>query len=441
MKSTPELGPDSVRVTVSATLIESTFRHHSSEIIARLTALLGFHHLDLIEDVVQDALEKALRSWPFRGIPDNPTAWLTTVARNAALDRLRKQQNWQGKMPQVDAHLRLWQEQSERNVRYPNELSDDQLRLIFACCHPALTQSSQLALTLRLVASLSTTEIAKALLISQSTVAQRIVRAKRKLIEQGVVLELPAADALQPRLDAALHVIYLMFTEGHTSSCGSRLINLDLCRESIRLLRLLVQHPLGDQAQVHALLALCLLHAARLPSRVDSAQALVLLDDQDRCQWDQHLISEGIRALRASARGDTLSRYHLEAEIAACHATSRHFKHTDWQTIVSCYDHLMAFGPSLVLVVNRSVALAQLHGPAAAWQALSKWSSEAEAAGFGPYYVVAASLLEQLEDADAAEQHLNRARSLVNNKITKQYLIDEATRLHALTSAVVAGET
>ncbi len=408
------------------------FRHQAGEITARLVTALGWQHLDLIEDVVQDALEKALRVWPFRGVPEQPSSWLTTVARNAALDRLRRERSWDQRLPQVEAHFARWQADQTVDERFIEELSDDQLRMIFICCHPSLSNAARVCLTLKTVGGFSTAEIGSGLLLREATVAQRIVRAKRRLRQQHIALELPPADQLAQRLDSVLQVIYLMFNEGHTASQGEQLLRLDLCHEAIRLLRLLVNHPLGDQPRAHALLAMMLFHAARFPARTNSVGELVLLADQDRSRWEPALIADGFRSLHQAASGTELSRYHIEAEISACHALAKNIESTDWSRIVICYDRLIALRPSLVLTVNRAAALFHLDGVQAAWESLSTVATEGWDFGYIPFHVVCATLLEELGQTETARRHWARAKDLSQNAASGRYLAEREQHLRAI---------
>ncbi|HWM18911.1 MAG TPA: sigma-70 family RNA polymerase sigma factor [Ilumatobacteraceae bacterium] len=327
--------------------------------LASLTRTLG--SLDLAEDAVQDAAVVALERWPRDGVPDDPRAWLTVVARNRALDRLRREAKRLGKEATT---MDLFG--SEPSPLPDTVVRDDQLRLIFTCCHPALALEARVALSLRTLCGLSTAEIARALLVPEATMAKRLVRAKGKIAGAHIPYRVPADHELPDRLPAVLGVVYLVFTEGHTASSGEDLVRVDLCDEAVRLARLL-RDLLPDEGEVAGLLGLLLLTDARRSTRVDSDGELVLLADQDRGRWDRTAIGEGtelvVEALRRSA--GTPGPYQLQAAIAACHATSPTYEATDWVEIAELYRLLEHRSPSPVVSLNRAVAVAECDGPAA----------------------------------------------------------------------------
>jgi RNA polymerase sigma factor (sigma-70 family) len=351
-------------------LVDHLFHHQAGQLIATLTRIFGPQNLELAEDVLQETLVKALQQWSYHGVPNNPRAWLLRVARNHALDLLRREQRLHYDETiferQVDPQGELAIEVLE------NELYDDQLRMIFTCCHPALSREVQVTLTLKTLGGFGVAEIARAFLSSEATIAQRLVRAKRTLREQQIPFAVPEKHELPARLHAVLDVLYLLFNEGYSASQGEQLTANDLCTEAIRLVALLAAHQLGDQPQVHALHALMLLQASRLPTRIDAFGELVLLEEQDRSCWDHGLILRGLQALSRSASGSQLSSYHLQAGIAACHATAASYAATDWQRIVAQYDALIALDSSPVIALNRAVAIAMVHGPAAGLLELDK---------------------------------------------------------------------
>jgi RNA polymerase sigma-70 factor (ECF subfamily) len=351
-------------------MVEHLFRHQSARILAGLCRAFGLEHLELAEEVVQDALLQALRQWPFHGVPDNPAAWLTRVARNRALDALRRRAAFRERLPQLE---RLLRERPPAGPAQPDDaLADDQLGMIFACCHLAIPAEARVALTLKAVGGFSTAEVARAFLAPETTVAQRLVRAKRRIEEEHVTLALPGPDELPGRLDSVLRVLYLLFNEGYAAHQGEDLVRQDLCGEAIRLGRLLAAHPDTGRPEVHALLALMLLQSSRLPTRVDDRGELLLLAEQDRSQWDRGLIALGLRHLGQSAEGDRLTEYHVQAAIAATHAAAPRYEDTDWAYLVALYDQLHELTPSPVVALNRAVALSMARGPEAGLQALGE---------------------------------------------------------------------
>ena len=351
--------------------VDHLFRRCAGQMVSSLTRALGFHRIDLAEEVVQEALLKALETWPYRGIPDNPQGWLFRVARNRAADVLRREQTFRRKVEPAAA--------GRDGEAYPlrsgtagatDALGDDVLRMMFLCCHPALSNDAKVALTLKTVGGLGVEEIARAVLASPAAVAQTIIRAKRRLREKGAGFDMPGAEELPERLSRVLEVIYLLFNEGYGAYSGENLVRSELCAEAIRLASILAGRRATASPEVDALLALMLLQAARLPARVDAAGSLVVLADQDRSLWDDGMIHRGLRHLDRAARGGHLSEYHLQAGIAACHGVATSYEATDWGRILEQYDLLLARNPSPVIALNRAVALAMTAGPAQGLAAL-----------------------------------------------------------------------
>jgi RNA polymerase sigma-70 factor (ECF subfamily) len=334
--------------------------------VSTLTRIFGPRRLDLVEEVVQDALLKALELWPFQGIPDNPAAWLIQVAKNRALDALRREASLAGRVPEL---ARAFPEQAMPYIL--DEFGDDQLQMMFLCCHPSLGRELQVALTLKTVAGFSAREIAHAFLAQEATIAQRLVRGKRQIRDQHIEFEMPCGPELRSRLDPVLEVLYLLFNEGYSAHEGESLLRADLCDEAIRLARLLGSHPASDIPKTHALLALLLLNASRLPARVNAEGDLFLLRDQDRTLWNRGLIAEGLIELDRSAAGDELTSYHLQAGIAAQHALATTYDATDWADIAEQYDQLYRVDPTPVIALNRAIALSRWKGPEAGLAALA----------------------------------------------------------------------
>jgi RNA polymerase sigma-70 factor (ECF subfamily) len=348
------------------------FRRQAGQMVATLTRALGSRHLALAEDAVQDALITALQQWPFRGVPGNAEAWLYQVARNRALDRLRHSRIVADKEPDL-ARDTATVEPPATAPLLKGELppmDDDQLGLLFLACHPSLPADARVALALKLAGGFSVSEIARAFLSQESTIAQRLVRAKRALRDEDVGFGMPEPHELGERLDSVIDALYLMFNEGYAATSGESLVRDDVAFEAIRLTRMLAAHPATESPRVWALLALMLMHAARFPARVDAAGTLFLLRDQDRRLWDRALVAEGLHALDRSASGDEMSALHLEAGIAACHAAAPAWDDTDWPQILELYDDLLALTGSPVVAVNRAVAISRIEGPLAGLAAL-----------------------------------------------------------------------
>lgn len=343
--------------------LEHLFRESAGRITATLVRVLGPARLDLAEEAVQDAMVRALETWPFAGVPDNPAGWLFRVARNRAMDLVRHDEVVRAKLPLL----------AEPPVAGEPPVGDDELATMFLCCHPALPLVSQVALTLKTVGGLGVNEIAAALLTRPATVAQRLVRAKRWLREEGEqAIEMPPPEQLSSRVDSVLSVLYLLFTTGNGAVEGESAVRAELCAESIRLGRLLLADARTDLPKVRALVALMVLHASRLPTRTDAAGDVLLLSDQDRSRWDRRLIAEGLRLFASSCTGSERSAYHVEAAIATCHASAPDLDSTDWAQIVALYDDLMAMKPSPVAALNRAIAVAMSRGHTAAVEELTR---------------------------------------------------------------------
>ena len=350
-------------------LVEHLFRHSAGHMVSRLARWLGAARLDLAEEAVQDALLRALATWPFRGVPAEPRGWLFQVARNRAVDLLRREASLRGKLDGFDGGL-------EESPAATSALGDDELAMMFMCCHPLLPPAARVALTLKTVGGFSVDEIAAAFLVESEAIAQRLVRAKRQIREQAIAIEIPVEDELGGRLASVLDVLYLLFNEGYSAHGGPNLTRAELCGEAIRLAEILAGNPATDLPVVHALLALMLLQASRLPARVDEAGDILLLAEQDRGAWDQELIGRGLRHLERAASGGTITAYHVEAAIAAAHAVAVNDDATDWGYIVRLYDDLLAVKPSPVVELNRAIALAMAEGPAVGIAAIERIESD-----------------------------------------------------------------
>lgn len=391
-------------------LVEGLFRSEAGRMAAALCRVFGPHNLELAEDVVQEALLRALREWPFRGVPENPRAWLARTARNRALDMLRRDATLARKAPLLA--LEAQGEDAGPRAFFSGEVADDQLRMVFTCCHPAVPPEARVALTLKTVGGFGVPEIARACLAREATVAQRLVRAKRRIREAGVRFEVPAGAELPERLDSVLEAIYLTFSEGHAASSGPSALRADVCEEAVRLAELVAAHPATAGPRAHALAALLLLQAARLPARTDGGGDPVLLPRQDRSRWDARALARGLAHLERAAAGDVLTPYHLEAGIAAAHATAPSWEATDWPHVLRLYDALLALKPSPVAALSRAVALAMVEGPAAGLRAADAAAAHPALADFPLLHAVRGDLLARLGHAERAAASLRRALAL-----------------------------
>jgi RNA polymerase sigma-70 factor (ECF subfamily) len=382
------------------------FREEHGRAVAVLTRVFG--DIDIAEEAVQDAFVAALERWPSTGMPPSPAGWIITTARNRGIDRLRRESARDDKYAQA-ALLR----EPEETIDEEDEsaVHDDQLRLIFTCCHPALAPAVRVALTLRLVGGLTTTEIARAFLVPEATMAQRLVRAKGKIRDARIPYRIPTAPELPERVGSVLAVVYLIFNEGYKASEGTQLVRDDLCREAIRLGRLLAELMPNDQ-EVIGLLALMLLVESRRETRTTSDGDLVLLGDQDRTRWNQDLIAEGQALVRQCLAVNRPGYYQIQAAINAVHSDATAASDTDWRQILALYDQLLALTPSPVVALNRAVALAEVEGPAAALDVVDAL----DLGGVVSFHVVRADLLRRLgratESADALDVAIARTSNL-----------------------------
>ncbi len=396
--------------------VERLFRNESPIVLATLTRHLG--DLQLAEDALQDALASAIAAWPTNGVPDNPAAWITVTARRSAIDRLRRTRSLADRTERLAELSRL---ESQANDSDPASIQDDQLRLIFTCCHPALNLPSRIALTLRTVGGLSTAEVARTLLVSEPTMAQRLTRAKRQIRDKNIPYRIPSPQELTERVAAVLKVIYLIFTEGHLASEGERLVRTDLCTEAIRLGRLLV-NLLPREAEAQGLLALMLLHDARQHARIDSHGSFVSLADQDRSSWNREEIDAGVSALRRALQLQKPGPFQLQAAIAALHAEAPSADQTDWTQIAEIYAALARLDPSPVIEVNRAVATAFAEGPAAGVRILEPFLIDPDLERYQPLHAAHAELRRQMGDFEAAAEAYRRAIQLTTNNVEAREL-------------------
>jgi RNA polymerase sigma factor (sigma-70 family) len=349
-------------------LIGHLFRHEAGRMAAVLTRFLGAENLDTADDLVQDTLLKAMETWRFRGVPDNPSAWLYKVARNNAIDWVRRNQSQSKIFSEYQTRL----EESPTDVFAEDEIQDSVLRMMFACCHPAIPPESQIALTLKTLGGLSVDEIANAFLTSEETIAKRIYRAKEKIKQENIKLEPPGLFELPHRLDSVLHVLYLLFNEGYHSTHSDALIREDLCEEAIRLTYLLVQRGSTNLPKVNALLSLMCLQASRFAARTGALGEIIVLEHQDRAQWSKPLIRKGLEFLEQASVGDVVSEYHVEASIASVHALAPRFEDTRWPQLVALYHALHELKPGPMVSLNKAIAIGYAHSPEAGIHELRK---------------------------------------------------------------------
>ncbi len=414
--------------------IDAVWRIESAKIIATVARMV--RDVGVAEELAQDALITALEQWPEKGPPDNAAAWLTTTAKRRALDWLRRQQMLERNHEQLGYEMELRQEMSEPSVEemlinaVDDDIGDDLLRLVFTACHPLLSTEAQVALTLRLLGGLTTDEIARAFLVAEPTIAQRIVRAKRTLAEAHVPFEVPRADELPARLNSVLGVIYLVFNEGYSATAGDDWMRPALCDEALRLGRI-VAELVPSEPEVHGLVALMELQASRARARIGPGGEPVLLNDQNRARWDHVLIRRGLAALKraealVAGSGGLLGPYALQAAIAACHARAREPAETDWSRITALYDALTQLSPSPVIELNRAVAVSMAQGPAAALPIVDRLAAEPTLRAYHLLPSVRGDLLVKLGRHAEARREFERAASLTRNLRERELLLGRA---------------
>ncbi|HTI06500.1 MAG TPA: RNA polymerase sigma factor [Gemmatimonadales bacterium] len=413
----------------AAEAIDAVWRIESARLIAGLARIVG--DIGVAEDLAQDALVAALEQWPQAGVPENPGAWLMATAKHRAIDHLRRGKMQAGKHEQIGRALDDERESPEAALAaaMDDHVGDDLLRLIFTTCHPVLPTEARVALTLRLLGGLETDEIARAFLVSKTTIQQRIVRAKRTLAAARVPFELPPAAELAHRLESVLEVVYLIFNEGYSATAGDDWVRPELCDDALRLGRILAELA-PHEPEVHGLVALMEIQASRLRARVSPTGEPVLLMDQDRGRWDHLLIGRGLAALaRAEAFGGTSGPYTLQAAIAACHARARTAEETDWTRIVALYDALAQLTPSPVIDLNRAVALSMAFGPAAGLEVVDELTVDPALAGYHLLPSVRGDLLAKLGRFEEARAELARAAALTQNVRERNLLLKKLEAL------------
>jgi RNA polymerase sigma-70 factor (ECF subfamily) len=413
-----------VTSTLTHSTIDAVWRIESARLIAGLTRIV--RDVGVAEELAQDALVVALERWPESGVPDNPGAWLMATAKHRAIDYFRRNKLLERKHEELGRELKSQQEAAVANfeIAQDDDIRDDLLRLVFISCHPVLSTEARAALTLRLLGGLTTQEIARAFLVPEPTVAQRIVRAKRTLSEAGVPFEVPRGPDLAARLSSVLEVIYLIFNEGYSATAGEDWMRPALCEDALRLGRILMG-LVPNEPEVHGLVALMEIQASRIRARVGPAGEPILLLDQDRTRWDHVLVRHGLAALqRAEELGGSLGPYALQAAIAGCHARARAAAETDWERIAELYDALAQLMPSPIVELNRAVAVAMAFGPAAGLELIEKLTSEATLAGYHLLPSVRGDFLFKLGRFAEAQAEFERAASLTRNARERELLLE-----------------
>jgi RNA polymerase sigma factor (sigma-70 family) len=411
------------------------FRREAGRMVATLTRIFGVHNLALAEDVVQDAFCRALEVWKFRGVPENPSAWLMATAKNRALDVLRRERTARTFAPELGRLLESeWTVvPAVQELFGANAIKDDLLRMMFSCCHPRLPEEAQVALMLHILCGLSVSEVAAAFVSGEAAMEKRITRAKKVLAGSKRLFDIADAEDFAARLPAVHRALYLLFNEGYHGASPESAVRADLCREAMRLAALLREHPLAATPATHALSALMCLHAARLPARLDAAGDLRSLFDQDRSQWDANLIAQAGRLLDAAACGSEITGYHLEAAIAWVHTTAHRAEDTDWAAIVSLYDQLMAIRPSPVVALNRAIAVAQRDGPQRGLAELRTIAGSDRLAGYPFYHAALGEFELRSGNPESASAYFATALALARNPMERRFL---EQRIAACKSAV-----
>lgn len=413
----------------TAIVVENLFRRESGRLTAMLLGVFGLEQYNAIEDAVQESLVRALNTWPYYGVPDNPAGWLYQTARRTIIDSVRHNRRAKVKKADIAAYQKQLKTLPEAEDVLADFERDSQLRVLFICAHPRLSKELQLALALKMIGGFGVTEISHAILASPEAIKRRISRAIATLRAVKAPCEFPAQRDLPARVDTVLATIYLMFNEGYKAARGSRLMRPELCHEAVRLAELLLDGLAEERPTIDALLALMYLNLARFPSRMGNLGDLLPIEEQDRTRWDQSLIARGIVHLRRSSVGDVVSRYHIEAAIAACHCAASECSLTDWRRILQLYDQLVTLVPTPIVRLNRSVAIFKTGDTREAFAALTEIEGEKEMNGYYLFHVVRGEFLAKLGDYPAAYEALTTAMGLCQNRIEYDLLLKKRQRL------------
>jgi RNA polymerase sigma factor (sigma-70 family) len=404
-----------------APLVEHFFRREAGRLVAVLTRFFGWRNFDLVEEMVQATLLDALQAWRVHGIPDNPSGWVHRVAKNKVLDALRRDKIGRRATREWVA-ARPLQEERIDDLFLDSEIEDSQLRVIFACCHPRLARENQIALTLKALCGFGNAEIAHSLLVGEETVKKRLQRATSDLVANQVTLDAPSARELLPRLDVVHQVLYLIFNEGYSSSKGETAIRAELCEEAARLCHLLCSHPQCSTPSTRALMALMLFHAARLDARLDPQGCFLLMEEQDRSKWDWKLVQRAQEFLDESAKGTTISPYHLEAGIAMFHCSAKSYAETNWPAILRLYDALLTLHRSPIYLLNRAIVVAQIDGPRAGIRALEEAGQDEALRHYHLYDATLGELHRRAGDLDEARRHFEAAKQKTSSPFDREII-------------------
>ncbi|MDP4263374.1 MAG: sigma-70 family RNA polymerase sigma factor [Bacteroidota bacterium] len=406
-------------------LIDHLFRHETGKMVAVLTRIFGPENMGLAEDVVQDSLVEAISHWTYQGVPDNPSAWLFRVAKNKALNIVNREKYKRQYSSDVVHHLKSeWTAEPALDYFFSEqEILDDQLRMIFTCCHPAISADSQVALALKTLCGFSIPEIAKAFLTTEENINKRLVRARQKIREDKIPFEVPQGKELEKRSEAVLETIYLLFNEGYSASKGNDLIRYELCEEAIRLAEIIEKHPaIPNKSIIYGLLALMQLNASRFSSRQDKEGNLLTMAEQNRSQWNRSLIAKGLSNLEKASFGNPVSIYNILAAISACHCLAPDFESTDWKSILSLYDNLIQADHSPVVLLNRAIAVSKVYGTEKAMEELEKISKIPAFKSYYLFYATKAEFYITLNQFEKAIPVLETAIGLAPLQAEKQLL-------------------
>lgn len=412
--------------------INHLFRHEYGKLVSVLTKTFGASNMELAEDVVQDAMLDALNQWEYKGIPNNPVGWIYQAAKNKAINIVNREKYKRQYVSETARHLQSeWTLQPALNHIFTDkEIADDQLRMIFTCCHPTISQDSQVALALKTLCGFSIPEIANAFLTSEENIHKRLVRARKSIKEAKVPFEVPSGKGLEQRMSSVLEAIYLLFNEGYNASSGEELIRFELCEEAIRLAEIIAQNTnIVNKSNVYALLALMTLNASRFKARTDTNNTIVSLKYQDRQHWDKTLIHKGLTYLELSTQQNNVGHYHILATISAHHCTAKNFEVTDWKSILDLYDYLIAIDNSSIVHLNRIIAISEVYGAKVALKALDAIKDTTVLSTYLPYYTTKAELHFKNNEKNKARKLLNQAldlplkgnSNLLINSILKKY--------------------